>query len=109
MGKKIQQSYLKLSHAIADNPPACSEPEYMDLFFSDFKDFGRPLSLLQRQMIQNQVEAKIICSFCPVKQLCADYAILANEEFGVWGGLDPAERRAISSSRANRPGLSKAK
>jgi hypothetical protein len=110
MGKKLQESYRKLALAVAENPPTCSEPEYQELFFPDFKDFGRPLSELQRRMIRNEAEAKIICNFCPVRQLCADYAILAEEPFGVWGGTTPAERKAISSfSKSNKPGHSTAK
>lgn len=35
--------------------------------------------------------AKLLCSACPVRQRCLDYA-LEHEEFGVWGGATPEER-----------------
>lgn len=95
MSKKIQESYLRLSNAIADNPPVCSEPEYRDLFFNEAVDRGRSPSEFDRIQRQNEQEAKIICSSCPVKALCAEYATLAHETHGVWGGLSAADRQAI--------------
>lgn len=97
MGKKILISYIKLSKAIGENPPVCSEPEYRELFFTDFVDRNRPLSEMQRRLIQNEREAKIICDFCPVKLLCAEYAILAHEPYGIWGGTTPADRKLIAA------------
>lgn len=39
--------------------------------------------------------AKEVCAQCPVKEACLDFALLTNQEFGVWGGLDEEERRQI--------------
>lgn len=50
--------------------------------------------------------AKQICSICPVKQKCLDYALENNERIGVWGGTTGRERRVIRSQRRtgkNRP------
>src|SRR5215211_6338794 len=33
------------------------------------------------------------CRRCPLRGPCAAYAIAADERFGVWGGLTPAERQ----------------
>lgn len=33
-------------------------------------------------------EARKICMKCPVAQQCFDYALNAEEEYGVWGGVD---------------------
>lgn len=45
--------------------------------------------------------AKAICrSCCPVMHECRRYAIDAREPDGVWGGLDPQERRR--EARRNR-------
>ena len=38
-------------------------------------------------------EAKRICSVCPVRIDCLDYAFLNDERHGIWGGLDERERR----------------
>lgn len=38
-------------------------------------------------------ECKAICARCPVRADCLNYAMVNNEEFGIWGGLDDGERR----------------
>lgn len=43
-------------------------------------------------------EAKQACDFCPVRAECAELG--ETEEFGIWGGLDPEDRRAIQRERA---------
>ncbi|HYZ55073.1 MAG TPA: WhiB family transcriptional regulator [Streptosporangiaceae bacterium] len=40
-------------------------------------------------------EARDICTQCPVRLNCLAYAITADEPFGIWGGVDPQERRAL--------------
>jgi Transcription factor WhiB len=35
------------------------------------------------------------CRGCPLRRPCAEYAIAADERFGVWGATLPDERRAI--------------
>jgi WhiB family redox-sensing transcriptional regulator len=49
--------------------------------------------------------AKSLCQSCPIIEDCRMYALEAREEFGIWGGLDPDERRnfqrSISASRRN--------
>ena len=39
--------------------------------------------------------AKEICSGCPVRAECLDFAITSNQEFGVWGGTSEDERRVL--------------
>ena len=39
--------------------------------------------------------AKLICSWCEVQAECLTFAMRTNEQFGVWGGLAPGERRAL--------------
>lgn len=38
-------------------------------------------------------EAKLICSSCPFKDPCLTIARNNREEFGVWGGKTPQERK----------------
>lgn len=44
------------------------------------------------------VRARQICANCPVSEDCREYAIEA-DEFGIWGGMDQEERRAILALR----------
>lgn len=34
------------------------------------------------------------CGRCPLRELCAAYAMAAGERDGIWGGLTPGERRS---------------
>ena len=48
--------------------------------------------------------ARQVCSACPVRQPCLDYAITNRITYGIWGGLTERERRALRSGwvRASR-------
>lgn len=37
-----------------------------------------------------------LCHQCPVRRLCLAWALVFDEEFGVWGGLDPVRRRPLT-------------
>ena len=102
----MQEAYLRLSNAIADleNGPQCADPQYRDLFFVEPMPLGMPTSAQMRLLRQNEEDAKLICDFCPVKALCAEYAIIAHEAWGIFGGTSPADRKAIYAfARANKP------
>jgi WhiB family redox-sensing transcriptional regulator len=61
---------------------------YMDpeLFF--------PLSSTGRGAADAQ-RAKAICAGCPVRQRCLAFALATGQEFGIWGGYDEAQLRAL--------------
>lgn len=40
--------------------------------------------------------AKTICRDCPVQAECLRIAMANNEQYGVWGGYDSLERRALA-------------
>lgn len=45
--------------------------------------------------------AKRTCEACEVRRQCLDYAVAAEEQWGVWGGLGQQElRRLIRARRA---------
>jgi hypothetical protein len=46
--------------------------------------------------------AKKLCAGCPIRLECLEYALAADEEYGVWGGLSPVERRRLKQK--NRKG-----
>lgn len=40
-------------------------------------------------------DAKRVCSQCPVREACLEYAMENDERFGIWGGLSERERRRL--------------
>jgi hypothetical protein len=40
-------------------------------------------------------EVQRICAQCPVREDCLAYAIDADEQYGIWGGLDPRQRQNL--------------
>jgi len=44
-------------------------------------------------------DAKDICSRCPVIHECLEWALDTDEQFGVWGGTTPRERRRLQRVR----------
>jgi WhiB family redox-sensing transcriptional regulator len=44
-------------------------------------------------------EAKAVCSVCPVRQPCLEWALSNREKEGVWGGATERERRRILRQR----------
>ena len=43
--------------------------------------------------------AKRVCTECPVRTQCLEYALANGERFGVWGGLSEQERRKLMRER----------
>ena len=39
--------------------------------------------------------AQAVCRRCPVHEACLRFALETNQEAGVWGGKDEAERRGL--------------
>ena len=70
-----------------------------DVFFPSHRDPG--------------MQARRICSICPVSDDCLEYSTEADED-GIWGGLDQQERRsrkrrmqrreAVAQTKDNRAG-----
>jgi WhiB family redox-sensing transcriptional regulator len=44
-----------------------------------------------------------LCNDCPVMGLCAAYAILSDEKYGIWGGTTPRDRALMRSGRMRYP------
>jgi Transcription factor WhiB len=44
-------------------------------------------------------DARRVCAGCPVRSLCLQWALIAEEEFGLYGGLSPRERELAASGR----------
>ncbi len=49
----------------------------------------------------DQIEqAKAVCRQCTVTTECAEYAIIENQDTGVWGGLSEDERKSLKRKYA---------
>lgn len=44
---------------------------------------------------QAMAEALATCALCPVTDPCLQYAIETNQDEGIWGGVEPKERRKL--------------
>lgn len=43
----------------------------------------------------SEVAALALCAACPVRQHCLQDALDRDDQFGIWGGTSPAERRQL--------------
>lgn len=43
--------------------------------------------------------AKRVCAECPVREECLDWAVVAKEKQGVWGGVTERHRRSMRRTR----------
>lgn len=53
----------------------------------------------KRERLAREAAAKEICRGCPALEACRDFALREGENFGVWGGLGEADRRALLTRR----------
>lgn len=49
--------------------------------------------------------AVAVCDGCPFRWDCREFAVASGQEFGVWGGSLPSERRVVRAERAERAAL----
>lgn len=67
---------------------------------SDANLFFSPTYLEKREARAGRESlAKTICAGCAVRRECLDFALSTKEPFGIWGGLNEIERRAILAKR----------
>ena len=52
-------------------------------------------NLFFSELASKVIKAKMICSTCPVKKQCLDFAISNNIEEGIFGGLTFDERKSL--------------
>ena len=89
-GMKVEQAFTALADGIREHgQPICqqTDPEYW------FPEAGgeRYESLV----------AKKYCGECPVQRQCALYAIAADENYGIWGGLNDRQRVDVRNGRVS--------
>jgi WhiB family redox-sensing transcriptional regulator len=47
-------------------------------------------------------DAKRVCTGCPVRAQCLEFALANDERFGIWGGLSERERRRVRLQRRDQ-------
>lgn len=62
---------------------------------SDTATFYHPENERGPSRLRREMQAKAVCSGCPVVESCLRWALRAREPYGVWGGLSAEERDAI--------------
>jgi hypothetical protein len=78
-------AYVELMAGIRNNDGVeCAQ--FPDIFFPNDWEMGNRA---------DDVLAKTVCERCPVKMLCLEYAMIAEDELGTWGGLTQHERRQL--------------
>lgn len=92
--------------------PPCAE-SYPDAFFpqeaDDFweTDSNNINSRRHSAQYRYEKEVKEICSACPYKIECAEYAINNPDILGIWGGTTEKARREIRKARRLNKGKEK--
>jgi len=49
----------------------------------------------KKEREQRTRTAKAVCRICPVKEKCYEFAVRNNEQYGIWAGTLPDERRRL--------------
>ena len=82
-----RRAWLKLADAVdevgLDHIPCAQAP---DLYYPDAED-GHASYYVRL--------AKRACKPCPLLNMCGTYAVKYREEYGVWGGMSPIDRKNI--------------
>lgn len=63
------------------------------------KRCGDKQDLFFDQTPETEVMARDICYRCPIRVECLTWALLAPEEFGMWGGLSERQRHVMEVPR----------
>lgn len=75
------------------NDALCAESDKPDMWFPD--PVGKATN---HYRIGDSITAREICSRCPARQECLEYALKYRGMYGIWAGLDPAEREKIQKA-----------
>jgi WhiB family redox-sensing transcriptional regulator len=65
-------------------------------FDDDFMFPDRAKLSLKKYQEANE-DAKAVCEDCPIKISCLGGALRRGEEFGIWGGTTPEDRKGLLS------------
>jgi hypothetical protein len=81
---------LSFRELLATKVTPCGEND-PSLWFADPEDPDEPHD--------SYAEAVALCQTCPFKRECLLEALQSGEQYGVWGGITPAQRQSMSRGR----------
>ena len=88
-----------MASAEQEPPRQYSEEELAGTGWVNFADCKGMYDIFLSELPINVSKAKAICDECGVEAECLEYALNKREAFGVWGGMDDAQRRATIRRR----------
>lgn len=92
MDRRVADLKNKLNMGIVAEVGNIPCANYPDAYFPEHNGSGQYQTYLVKQAVQG-------CLSCPLINLCAEYAIAADEEFGIWGGLTRSQRKRMRQAR----------
>ena len=72
---------------------ARTRPTWMDK--GACRDYPQSWWFPSRTGVDDSRKAKMICSTCPVRTECLDYALANGEYHGIWGGSSERQRQRM--------------
>lgn len=66
---------------------------------------GEDRSLFFPSLGADTAKARVICSICPVRSECLNYAVADAEIVGIWGGTSARQRQKLRSERRKLRGV----
>tara|TARA_R100001460_G_scaffold2077_6_gene7091 strand:- start:62 stop:367 length:306 start_codon:yes stop_codon:yes gene_type:complete len=93
---KVFSAYEKLNRALnaVGQTPCQANPE------AYFPEKEQAIS-----EYENRQMAYRLCQDCPVILECLNYAVEANEKYGIWGGLTTAQRQKLQNRKVAKKWL----
>lgn len=82
----VLPQWLALNRKVGDGPPVPCRTDSPELWWGKEHD-----------------TAKGLCRGCRAQVACLDYALAADERFGIWGGRTAIERRPGAASDSVQP------
>lgn len=100
---QISQKYYSLLGAMTGEEP-CSQPEFLDnpkTFVGDIVADSYTGNWASSSNVSAKTAEKL-CAGCPLLEQCREYAMEAQEPYGIWGGTRPKDRGITGAVRSGK-------
>lgn len=100
---EIAQRYFSLLKATTGNEP-CAQPEFLEnpQEFQGEIQADKYVSNWTNSNNVSKATAEKLCAGCPLLEMCRDYAMEAQEPYGIWGGTRPKDRGITGTVRSGK-------